>query len=592
MITPMKKYTFLVFHRDYEQFLEKLRDMGVVHITEKASGLADDEDLQAALQHADELRRVIAAGAPEQLLQERANLVQRIKDTEHEAQRMQVWGDFSQEQLQRLTNVGYTLRYFSCSASAFREEWGVAVAQQDGKQYFVQLTKEGDELLDLTEWAQEEKLNEKCAAELLVDVENIKGLLVAQDARIEAWQHTELPNVKEELEETRRQIDWKRVNLNTQSLAEGSLKLLEGFCPEEQSEALNAMLDKAEVYYEEVDPTEEDATPIKLKNNKFVQMFECLTGMYGMPAYSEFDPTAILGPFFILFFALCIGDAGYGLVLILVGYLLKKGKLKIEMFDGMGPIIMALGVGSTIVGYLMGAFFGVDLFALENYPAWAKCCMLKNLGNPAANYTIMNYDVMMVAAIVIGIFHLCLAMVVKGICFTKRFGFKETISIWSWILLIVGAIVTLIASSLMNLGSATTQTILIVVGAVSALGIFIFNKIGRNPLINIGAGLWDTYGMVTGLLGDVLSYIRLYALGLAGGMLGAAFNQLGGMVLGETPNVGAWIGFLLIVTIGHVLNLLMGCLGAFVHPLRLTFVEYFKNAGYEGTGKLYQPFKK
>ena len=98
--------------------------------------------------------------------------------------------------------------------------------------------------------------------------------------------------------------------------------------------------------------------------------------------------------------------------------------------------------------------------------------------------------------------------------------------------------------------------------------------------------------MTTGLLGDVLSYIRLYALGLAGGMLGAAFNQLGTQVLGESPNVVTMIGFVLIVTFGHVLNLLMACLGAFVHPLRLSFVEYFKNAGYEGSGKLYQPFKK
>ena len=97
--------------------------------------------------------------------------------------------------------------------------------------------------------------------------------------------------------------------------------------------------------------------------------------------------------------------------------------------------------------------------------------------------------------------------------------------------------------------------------------------------------------MATGILGDVLSYIRLYALGLAGGMLGAAFNNLGGMVLGDGTNIGLWIAFILIVVFGHVLNLLMACLGAFVHPLRLTFVEYFKNAGYEGSGQLYRPFK-
>ena len=131
----------------------------------------------------------------------------------------------------------------------------------------------------------------------------------------------------------------------------------------------------------------------------------------------------------------------------------------------------------------------------------------------------------------------------------------------------------------------------IVIGVISALAIFIFNKPGRNPLINIGAGLWDTYNMATGILGDVLSYIRLYALGLAGGMLGGAFNNLGQMVLGDNPS-WQWLPFVIILLFGHVLNLLMPCLGAFVHPLRLTFVEYFKNSGYEGKGLKYNPLKK
>ena len=133
--------------------------------------------------------------------------------------------------------------------------------------------------------------------------------------------------------------------------------------------------------------------------------------------------------------------------------------------------------------------------------------------------------------------------------------------------------------------------IVIGIAGVSALGIFIFNKPGRNPLLNIGSGLWDTYQMVTGLLGDVLSYIRLYALGLAGGMLGGAFNDLAAMVGGENPT-WQWLFVVLILLFGHVLNILMSCLGAFVHPLRLTFVEYFKNSGYEGKGMTYNPLKK
>ena len=126
---------------------------------------------------------------------------------------------------------------------------------------------------------------------------------------------------------------------------------------------------------------------------------------------------------------------------------------------------------------------------------------------------------------------------------------------------------------------------------MSVLGIFIFNKPGRNPLLNIGSGLWDTYQTATGLLGDVLSYIRLYALGLAGGMLGGAFNQIGTMLLGTNPT-WQWLPFIVIVVFGHALNFAMSCLGAFVHPLRLTFVEYFKNSGYEGKGIKFNPLKK
>jgi V/A-type H+-transporting ATPase subunit I len=196
----------------------------------------------------------------------------------------------------------------------------------------------------------------------------------------------------------------------------------------------------------------------------------------------------------------------------------------------------------------------------------------------------------MLLALGIGVFHICLAMVIKAVGYTKRFGFKENIATWGWTLLIVGGLIVVLLGVGELLSAAAIKWAIIAIGAISALAIYIFNTPGRNPLINVGAGLWDTYNMATGILGDVLSYIRLFALGLAGGMLGAAFNDLGKMVLGD-GGVN-WVFFLLIIIIGHVLNLLMSCLGAFVHPLRLNFVEYFKNSGYEGKGKVYKPLTK
>ena len=130
----------------------------------------------------------------------------------------------------------------------------------------------------------------------------------------------------------------------------------------------------------------------------------------------------------------------------------------------------------------------------------------------------------------------------------------------------------------------------IAIGGLSALAIYIFNTPGRNPLINIGSGLWDTYNMATGILGDVLSYLRLFALGLAGGMLGQAFNDLAISVKGDS--IMTWLPFIAILVVGHLMNLLLSGLGAFVHPMRLTFMEYFKNAGYEGKGSAYNPLTK
>ena len=581
MITQMKKYTFLVFHREYEAFLEQLRDLGVVHVTEKAAGMADDAHLQELLAKADNARKLIAQGALDQLLNEKAALEQRIAATQKEADKMAIWGDFSAERMEQLKAAGYTLRYFTCPKKNFDEQFGIIVAEQGSTLYFVQVNNDGE----APEGCQEQYLNAKSAADLQKDVEGLNGLLVAQNARIELWAKENIPALEEELKQLQEQIDWKRVTLNTDSEADGSLKILEGFCPIDQVPALDAVLEKQEVYYQAEDPTAEDNTPIKLHNNKFTQLFESLTGMYGWPNYGEFDPTPILAPFFLLFFAMCMGDCGYGILLMIIGVLIANKKLNIEMFDGLGPIITVLGVGTTVVGFFLGTFMGIDLYQAEWVPQALKSVMIKG--------EVMGYDIQMVLALCIGVFHICLAMVVKAICYTKQFGFKENIATWGWTLLIVGGLLVAILGMTV-LPAAVFKGAIIAVGVVSALAIYIFNTPGRNPLINIGAGLWETYNMATGILGDVLSYIRLYALGLAGGMLGAAFNNLGLMVMGGSTEGATWqwLPFVLILVLGHVLNLAMSALGAFVHPLRLSFVEYFKNAGYEGKGTLYKPFKK
>lgn len=609
MITKMKKYTFLVFHREYEHFLEELRKAGVVHINEKAAGVADNEQLQQQIVLAEQIRRTITTATPylpqgavsvteiheptdiqalstelTTLISDKQKLEQDMLNLQREQERMLVWGNFSQDKLQALSAEGYHFQYFTCSEKSFRQEWetqynAFIVAKEKNIVYFVTVNQQTEPVsID----ADELQLNVRNSEQLKADVDALHGLLVAKQAQLEAWAVAHLAELREAERHIEHTIDWTRVNLSTTSLADDKLCLLEGFCPVDNLTELNNLLETEHIYYTTEDPTEEDNTPVKLRNNWFTRMFECLTGMYGWPVYGEFDPTPILGPFFLLFFALCMGDAGYGILLILFGLFTSKKILKIEMFDGLGPLITTLGIGTLVVGFFLGTFFGIDLYEASWVPESLKGVMLK--GNVA------GFDIQMVLALAIGVFHICLAMIIKAICYTVRFGFKQNIATWGWLLLILGGLV-IIALTLTDVFSPeVTKWTTIGVGVVSALGIYVFNTPGRNPLINIGAGLWDTYNMATGILGDVLSYIRLYALGLAGGMLGAAFNKLGLMILGDNRSVIAWIGFVLILILGHLLNVCMSALGAFVHPLRLSFVEYFKNSGYQGTGNLYKPF--
>ena len=495
------------------------------------------------------------------------------------------WGDYDKKAVEGLKELGYNVRYYCVDSKRFDEKWGElqplqVIADDGSKVWFVTVSpKDGEYTFPV----QEIPAPEGTYAEAAAEAERVRKEIISCKAGLMNAKDY-IPAIKEACNRDLVVLDRYLADNAASGAAEDLITVFTGFAPVENDEELTASFDGMGVFYLKEEAVEEDNPPIKLKNNWFTRQFESFTGMYGMPVYSEFDPTSIVAPFYLLFFAMCLGDAGYGIVLLLFGLMLNKGWVKFAMFEGLGNIISILGAGTIVVGTLLGTFFGISMYDAAWVPQWLKSIMIVGEVDVPGLGT---FNVQMLLALAIGVFHICLAMTVKAIGYTKRFGWKQNISTWGWLLLIVGGIIVAILGVGKILSPEFIRIAVIAIGAISALAIYIFNTPGRNPLINIGSGLWDTYNMATGILGDVLSYIRLFALGLAGGMLGQAFNNLGQMVLGDS--FLTWIPFALILLFGHVLNILMSSLGAFVHPLRLTFVEYFKNAGYEGKGAAYNP---
>jgi V/A-type H+-transporting ATPase subunit I len=203
-----------------------------------------------------------------------------------------------------------------------------------------------------------------------------------------------------------------------------------------------------------------------------------------------------------------------------------------------------------------------------------------------------NSDQMFNVALVLGVVQILFGMFVRACATVRRYGWAYSLERWGWLIFFIvgGSMYLAFFYKKDTPPSDTARYLFYAVLGISALFIFVLNTPKRNPLINIGAGLWNTFNMATGLLGDVLSYIRLFALGLCGGVMGSVFNQLAIQLSGDIPVVSQ-IAMVLILLFGHSLNIFMSCLGAFVHPMRLTFVEFYKNSGFEGGGKQYKPFK-
>lgn len=620
MIEKMKKFTFLVTDKEYEGFISSLRQQGVVHVQQLQQGASSQElqqalDLEsryvAALRVLDSAAKTyqVAPHAPalgqasdslevltriENIQAEEQTLMHERDAIEKDIRVLEPWGNFDMKALQRLAQAsGLTVGFFRCSSKFFRQEWtdhyfAIPVNEMSKSTYFLTFSEEKPDIEAEQIFLPQESLQEKRAQldSVLQKLDLIHGELLYIEKQLRSV-------LLDGQSQTRDSIQLERVHLSDERVAGDSLRLLVGWVRADRTEELTTVLDADHIFYEMEDPAFEDDVPVQITNGRFTSLFEPILRMYSLPNYHDLDPSFYFAPFFMLFFGLCLGDGGYGL-LVLFGGLAVAKFCKGDVCN-YGRLMAWLGMMTVICGLLMGTFFGIDLSQQD----WAFLAPVKPYFlNDNGVGPIFGYSPMMVLSVIIGLIQVLLGMILKGCKAVKNYGFAYGIGTFCWVAAIILAVILYGLPACGVQLPQVVQYILMVLIGISALGIFFYNSPGsyRRPLLgllgNIGGGVWATYGMATGLLGDLLSYIRLFALGLTGGVLGGVFNSLAIDMTSSLPVMVRWIPMILILLAGHGITFALSMISAFVHPMRLTFVEFFKNADFEGGGKEYSPFRK
>ncbi len=593
MIVPMKKLSAFVFYKEYTRFLEHLRELGVVHIKFKKGHSASSDSLVEKLnvirrytnaikflEKQKDIEKSEFTDANDLLNELEAKRI-RLDKTEQilahirkEISIQEPWGLYSEDLINKLSESGARIDFFTCPHSKFNTEWyeqnnALEIASHGGQIYFITVSIDGQKPEIEAEYVgkPEKTLDELYQEE--EDVNKEREVLfnffkkAAGSVDILVKERTNIQN----------NFNFENVVAGTHTMVEDKVMYLEGWVPLDKEEKLEGWISEVGVYYEIREPNYEDRVPIKLKNNKFASLFQFIGELYSLPQYGEIDLTPFFAPFFMLFFGFCLGDAGYGL-LILLGATIYKPRVKKEVKPVLS-LAQWLGLATVVMGIVGGTFFGINL--IEADISW-----LEN----AKKYMLDSQNLFNLSLIIGGV-QIIFGMFIKFANQIKQAGLKASLATLGWIILIIGGGLTY----WLGKKGMDVKNIQYGVFGISGLFILILNNPKRNVFMNFGAGLWDVYNMVTGLLGDVLSYIRLFALGISSAVLGLVFNDLAMNMSGNIPVVKQ-ILMLLILVFGHGINIFMSGLGSFVHPMRLTFVEFYKNAGFSGGGKKYEPFVK
>ncbi len=590
MIVPMKKITLLVAQQEVDEALFKLRKLGVVHIEHLNEPKGKEinvlkKELQNATLAFEALHRGATSLRKEEtpdvkalivktvdLLQEKEQLLLKRDSLRAKISWFNEWGKISLASLQELTRYGLFIKLYIIERKHLKrlpnDKYIFVVKKEKSRAYIVFITFDNKESLgfDEVKFPQEDPL--------LVEEEfsNIEKRLKEIEERLNVLSRYR-DVLKKYIFSLSKQLEFYTVRLSMAK--EEGFWYLKGFIPEEEAHSLKQLAKKEGWAMLEEDPDNPEEVPTLIRNPRWVRIIEPVFKLMGtLPGYNEYDISIWFLLFLTVFFAILIGDAGYGMLFLMITFFLKR-KLKnapSEVFH----LMYVFSIATIIWGVCSGTYFGAAQFARLPF---LKTLIIERINS----FVDANQQFMMYLCFLIGAIHLTVAHVIRAFRFHKSL---IALSQLGWIAIIWGlffvAGTLVVGRPFSNLGGY-----LLVTGVVFALA---FSYPNKNVFKALGNALMEVPLKIVSSFGDVVSYLRLFAVGYATVVVAGSFNDIAAS-LGFGDVIKSF-GSALILFFGHALNIALGFMAIVVHGVRLNMLEFSGHLGMEWSGKPYMPFKE
>lgn len=604
MKARMKKIQLMLHHGEKAIFLQKLQELGLVHLEmdeqnispanealiTKRENLQKTMELLAKQHENEDAPSTDLLSDADEVVAKANELISALEKTDSELETLKKelaivtpWGNFDTELITKLKQKNILTRFYIAAKKGY-DKYDFAnlaheiITLKNGMVYFVVFLQEDTELPFDRVILPSRSIDQINAARHTLQQKRNK------DQSALASLSKNIPLLDAAIIQLNNEIFYHQASDSFHTAGENTIHYIQGWIPKNALKSMTSILDKQHIAYLVRDADLSDEVPVILKNKKYPKVFETITNVFELPNYRELDLTPVIAVFYPIFFAYCLGDSGYGLVfvaLFVTGYFtfLKNNKIIAALGAILGAFTMVIGILKS------GTIFGIPIAEHRDMPFFdffAQYIIIPDSND--VTFNAFNVALILgIVQIIVGV----LSAIIKSWIYDT---FEASLAPIGKLIIIISTVTLFLGTAQEMQPFAAWAGIAKYTLGIGILLVLLFNNIRLPIFKRIGSGILPIYFIFTGLLGDTLSYIRLFALGISSGILGLVINNIGGQIM-SGGTVGIIIGIVFLI-FGHLLNLFISGLGSFVHPLRLTFVEFYNNAEFKGGGIPFHPFKK